>query len=431
MRHSKLFLSLFMVFITTSAFAQEVTPPTPLEKTESILIATVNIYKAAVVSQTGNKVTVSFDLANREGAQPQVKYGIELLRETKDGQIHMDEKAYGETLSLSENSQVHKEIIYEAPGNLKGEYAVYVTSKNTSGFPLAIAYAGKIMLEGTEMLLEVPPESCFLQVKGEKGSPDYTLIQGVDIASTEEIILRCTGVNNSNNEMVLIPHYETYYRSLYGEKVSHEGGSNDALVFKPHEKKDFSLTLPKASKPQAYDIKFVLAGTGASSQPITIHYVLQGVSATIQNIILDKDQYQKGETANLSFIWTQSADNFPESRAGKGTSISEVILSIAITDANQKECAAPIKQVVPQNVINPKIIIPIPIIESCVDPRATIVLEDEKGEVLDKKSFIVETKKSTSPVPLVVAVVGVIVVIIFAGVVLYRKNTKNNETANQ
>ena len=294
MRHTKLLISLSMMFAATFVFAQQATLPTPSIKAEPILIATVNIYKATIVSQTGNKVTISFDLANREGAQPQIKYGVELLRETKDGQIHIDEKVYDESLSLSENSQVHKEVIYEAPGNLTGEYAIYVTSKNTSGFPLSVAFAGKVVLAGKEGLFEVLPESCFLQIRGEKESPSYMLIQGVDISSEEEIVLVCTGINNSNKEIVFAPQYETYYRSLYGEKVPHQGGNIDSFVFKPHEKNNFSLTLPKATKPQSYDVKVIIGNKDVSVSPVIVHYVLRGVSATIQNIILDKDQYQKG-----------------------------------------------------------------------------------------------------------------------------------------
>ena len=429
MRSIKILISLFVILVANSALAQQATLPTPSVKIEPILIATVNIYKATIISQAENKVTVSFDLANREGAQPQVKYGIELIKETKEGQIHIDEKVYEETLSLSENSQVHKEVIYEAPTNLKGEYAVYVTSKNTSGFPLSIAFAGKIILSGKESLFEIIPESCFLQIKGEKGSPSYMLIQGVDISSDEEVILVCTGANNSNSEMVFTPQYETYYRSLYGEKVLHQGGSLDALVFKPHEKKNFSLTLPKATKPQSYDVKVFIGNKDVFASPIVAHYVLRGVSATIQNIILDKDQYKTGETANLSFIWTQSADNFPGSRAGKGTGIPSVTLNITITDTNQKECAVPFKQTVPQDIINPKIVLPILITAPCVNPHATIVLQDDKGNVLDEKSFVVETKVTANPIPLLVAIVFIIVAV--TGVFIYRKKQKNNETASQ
>ena len=84
---------------------------------------------------------------------------------------------------------------------------------------------------------------------------------------------------------------------------------------------------------------------------------------------------------------------------------------------------------VPQDVINPKIMIQISITGSCINPHATIVLQDEKGNTLDEKSFTIETKVTTNPVPLVMAIVfiGITLVAVF----MYRKKQKNNETTNQ
>lgn len=65
-----------------------------------------------------------------------------------------------------------------------------------------------------------------------------------------------------------------------------------------------SFILPKALEPQAYDVKVALKSSENTSNPIIIHYVLQGISATIQNLSLDKDFYNKGDTATLSFFWS-------------------------------------------------------------------------------------------------------------------------------
>src|SRR3989338_7530408 len=51
----------------------------PHEGPEPVVVATVNIYDAEIVSQQGNIFSLSFDLSNREGAQPAVRYAVQLI----------------------------------------------------------------------------------------------------------------------------------------------------------------------------------------------------------------------------------------------------------------------------------------------------------------------------------------------------------------
>lgn len=75
----------------------------------SALVATVNIENAKIISHIGNKVVIGFDLTNGKGLQTGVKYSILLV--SKNGLYIVDQTVYEESLSLSEDSRIHREII--------------------------------------------------------------------------------------------------------------------------------------------------------------------------------------------------------------------------------------------------------------------------------------------------------------------------------
>ncbi len=415
--------------VANTAFAQQLVLPTLPSNIETIAVATVNITNATITDQKENLFTISFDISNREGSQPQVKYGVELIKEGPSGQARADEKIYNETLNLPANSKEHRTITYQAPKSLKGEYSLFLSSKNTSGFPLAFAFVGKVTLNPGNTLgaAEILPESCFLRVSGEETSLHYTPLQGVDISPAEYLIAECIAINDTDNQLNLTPHYETYYRSAYGEKVAHQGGSADILAFKPHERKNFLVTLPRATKPQAYDVKLFLEEAGVPSNAVTFHYVLRGASATIQNIVLDKNNYQAGDTARLSFMWSPSADNFPGSRAGTGTGISSVSLTTTIIGADQKNCAAQQKQNLSPVLQDPQTIVLIPITSLCESPRASITLKDGQGNILAEENFVFG-KEEVSPdtertdsTPVII-IVTVLFVALLIATLFYKKN---------
>lgn len=430
----------FIDFAYSATTVNPIPPPTTPQlnygvstsSSDMITVATVNIHNPKIVDQKGNLVTISFDISNREGAQPQIKYSVQLIKNSDRGQVLMDEKVYDETISLSENDRINKRVIYQAPANLKGEYTILVTSKNTNGFPLALAVAGKVNLspEGNIDSVEIIPETCFLKIEGEINSPQYSPLQGVDILSDENLIAVCTIESNVSSSVTLTPNYETYYRTIYGGKVLHEGGDTKPITLKSKERKIVSFVLPKAKKPQAHDVKVSFVGENIKTNTVVFHYVLRGPSATIQNIVLDKDYYLVGDVAKISFFWSPSADSFPDSRLGKGTTLSDVYLTISISDINQKKCTTQIDQTISQNIVNPINEISAPIIYSCINPQVSLFLKDDKGDVLAEESFIIETKvipKTSNRFYFFIKIImaSILGLVLFMGIILYVKKIKN------
>lgn len=391
-----------------------------------IVVATVNIYNATS-TQKVNEITVSFDITNRIGIQPGVKYSLVLVKETKEGQTVMDEHVYDEVLNLGENSSIHKTIVYNTPTNIEGEYKLFVSSKNTSGFPFGLGFAGRVFLKknnNTSSGITIDTSSCFLTVENEKSGAKYNPLQGVDISLQENLQSNCIVENTSDKEVTVTPLFVTRARSNFGEIVSSVGENVSPVTFAPKEKKVIVTTLPKASNPQSYNVSLRY---GQESNEISYHYVIQGGSGTIQNLLLDKTIYTKGDIAKLSFMWTPSADGFPGSRKGTSTQLTSPSYTVAITDEYGKQCSQPKTEESSQKQALTKT--DISISQDCVNPKVEVTLTDANLGVLAHSRF--ETagagvntlpKKETKSTPLVaIAIIGVLALITLTTVFFYRK----------
>lgn len=400
-----------------------------------VVLATVNITDAKIVSQKGNAFEISFRIGNRIGIQTGVKYGVELVASTETSQTVVDQKVYPETLTLGENSSIQKTITYTAPDNVSGTYKLFLTSKDESAFPFALAFVGDVKLAASNKSVAIDPASCYLQVAGERDGHRFGLIQGVDITDNEHLVLTCVAINSAPTKVTATPSYETRYRSVYGDIVSQVGGDTTPLSFNPGEKKSFSLTLPKATKPQAYNVSVSLVVNGVASNAVSAHYIMNGSSATVQTLSLNKNSYAKGDTAMVTFVWAPSADAFPNARIEKA-SPSAVTAHITIADAAGAACATPVDETLPGSA---RMVIPILITKDCVGSQASLALSDAKGTVLaERKLTMLPSTEygmpgdatSASPITTSTAMsIALIVLIIIGGTVyLIRKSSDMNQT---
>jgi hypothetical protein len=356
-----------------------------------ITLATVNIYKAKVVSQKDNNLAIAFDISNGEGIQPGVRYSVVLVSGEGNNQTVSDEKVYAEKLVLGSNETVHKEIAYTAPGYLKGDFNVWVLSDNDKGLPLTQGLAGKITLNGSGQFVNILPSSCFLKIEGEINKK-YTLTQGVDVAPAENLILVCNVQNNFSNLVTATPNFNTFYRVTSGDLVASAKQASFSLA--AGEKKTLEFSIPKASKPQAYDATLSLLDdkNAAISNNVTVHYVLQGNSATIQNLNLDKDSYIQGESAQVTFSWSGRADSFSGSRQ-RQNDLSLANNTVALTiSSGSSACSDVFKQELTyDNMVN--VALAVPIKTDCPDPKVSFILQDKDNNVLDKADYSLNDEK--------------------------------------
>jgi hypothetical protein len=397
-------------------------------KTDVVFIANTSIREAQITSQNINEISISFSIENGESVQSGIKYGVSLVKETDKGQFTVDEYVSSEVISLSENSLIKKDIKYIAPKNINGEYTILVTLKNESGLTLGLGIAGKITLESSIKGIQILPETCNVTIAGEKDGKKYTLNQGVDISKEESLHLNCKVKNTSELSIEAIPSFVTHYRNIYGEIFSDDGGDTNPIKFNPLEEREISFVLPKATEPQAYDVVTVLKDKENISNAIVIHYVLQGISATIQNLSLDKDYYNKGEEAKLSFFWTPAADGFPGSRGGNLTISAGLTLSATIENRRGANCSDPINQDLDK--AKPLVEIPVSITSDCIDPELLLSIKDVNGQVLDEKTFKVETTtKPQEPLNKMTLIIIISILILIVVVGLYLKKNKNNSNS--
>jgi|GEM_PF-1763337 len=401
---NKIFLtSLFLVAVFLGladlALAQEIAPSQdPVSSNSSIpqsaiTVATVNIYDAKIIEQKDNVFKLSFDLANRVNVQPEIKYAVALIRQDEQGQTKLDEKIYPEIINLGENQTISKEITYEAPAYLNGEFQLWLFAQNASGLMLAINPLGAVTLSGDSQFLEINSASCYLKVIGEIGDKKYVPRQGVDIKSDEKLSVFCEVINHYDREIAFKPEFKTYWRSTSGRLVEDNKEPQIVVSLRPQEKKELSLILPKAAEPQAYDTVLVLTENGAAvSNSVALHYVLRGDSATIQNVRLDRDYYQKGDIAKVSFVWSAAADAFTNSRFGANPE-SVLETRVGLSDKNNQSCA----QEIDKELVSGKAeeVLSFLVGVDCINPKISVVIKGADGKVLDQKEYTVESKNPT------------------------------------
>ncbi|MEK9178078.1 MAG: hypothetical protein AAB777_03110, partial [Patescibacteria group bacterium] len=95
-----------------------------------VVVADVNIYNSKIISQDNNTVVIGFDIFNRTGIQPDIRYSIQLVKidEQNNGGAVADTYIYPEIVNLGENMTVHKQVSYSIPPGLRGKYEVWVIS---------------------------------------------------------------------------------------------------------------------------------------------------------------------------------------------------------------------------------------------------------------------------------------------------------------
>ena len=406
-----LFVLIATLFFGVNVHAQQPSSNTQAQlATASAPLATVNIQNARIISQDSHTLVVGFDLTNRVGVQPHVRYSIQLIgTNATGGRFIADEYIFPDDVSLNENTDVPKQITYVAPPSLKGKFEVYLQSKSDTGFPLAVSDVGKATFETATSGFEVIENTCYLSIQGEKGSPKYTLLQGVDIKPTETLVLHCNIANYAGVAALLTPQYQTHYRSPYGNVVVADGGDVSPIMLKAKEVKPFSFVLPKATDPQAYDILFSVSSGNVTSNTTDVHYVLQGTSATVQTITLDRDYYTRGDVANMSFVWSPSADRFSGARAGT-SSVSMTIVT-ATLQSGAALCGDQVTRPLTQNL---QVQIQVPVTRSCTNPHITIQLRSPEGAVLATGELTRASKPQASL--LTVGIAGSVVLLLLLGI---------------
>jgi hypothetical protein len=305
-------------------------------RADVVVLAQLTLKDAHVVTSSGSSYSIAFTIHNGGEAQSNIRYGVRLVpvvNGTANYSSIADEKILDEVLSVNSNRDLTRTISYTVPASLDGTYKMLVVVNNANGLPLGSSFVADVSTH-SQANLSINTASCYLSVEGEKSGAQYTLDQGVDVASSENLLLNCKATNNSNQALVVSPEISTFLRSQSGALV-YTPASALSFSFAAHESKTVTVSIPKPTKPQAYTSVVDLAngsGGGIPSNTVSAHWVLRGMSGTIQNVSLDKDIYAAGNVAVVAFTWSGKADSFAGSRAGTSTPLSSLMAHVSVCD---------------------------------------------------------------------------------------------------
>lgn len=422
------FLSAFFAF-PSSAFTEEeimrmTSEPVVVDETgnsqenqsSGIAQAPIKVRKVEAIGTDKNKFSVEFDLENGASAQKGLKYSISLNEIlVSDGQEYTGnmayEKIYDDLIDLAPNEKIHKKTEFEIPDYLGGRFQLWVEVRTEKALTLGMMVStSKMEIEGTEKYIDL--KNCFLYIDGEQDKK-YGLSQGVDISKNEKLYLSCEAENSFDEAVSVVPKIETYYRSTFGKKE--ESSKLEAMAIGPKEKKNLVYEISKMSEPQAYDAVFSLRNPSDEkdlSKRIAAHYVVQGMSATIQNYGLDKSDYKRGDVANLEVFITPSADGFPDSRGG-GTKSDGYLLETLIIDGSNNECSQKASQEVQPDRNNEIWKISVLIGINCPGAKAVISIKDKNGKFLDGENEDIVTSDKAYRRSVMIARIAKILIVLF------------------
>ncbi|MEA4910900.1 hypothetical protein SDC9_21738 [bioreactor metagenome] len=374
-------LALFAVANTYRVVAQT-TASVPETKMEVVKLATVNIYDATSTKINNKTYSVSFVFTNREGIQPNIRYGIQLIRRynNKPIDIYLVNKA----ITLGENDQKEITLEYTIPDYISdGVYRMLIVAQNQNGLLLATSptsFPEKYITIENSSGLDV--DKCYLKVEGDDPNTTYAFGEGVTIkAGVEKLIASCEITNNTLKGDDLRLQLITHKRDQLGDILTNEI-LPDPITIKGKSTQTITFPVPTQTTPQAYDIDtFLINSKGEKvSYSVFLHYVISGVSATIQNVLMDKTNYVAGDEAQVKVLWTASADTFSFSRLPGSDATYRT--KIDIKDSNGNICGSVNKKVATPEILGEDLI-KVAIDKTCDGAIAEVSILDDNGNVLD------------------------------------------------
>ena len=420
--------------MSTCVFAQE----GDSSQTQMRVIADVDIHDALIVEQKDHDIDMMFNIDNGVGSQPDIRYAVELKQYIADDeQALVYRHVFDDVVVLGEHSTVQKEITAHIPQYFVGKYGVWLSAKNSEGTPLSSAFLGDMQFFGNDtQYVNIDADTCSFSVQG--ANDKYNLMQGVDINSSEKLLLTCVATNGYNHDITIAPTIQTYQRTFFGKHLDTK--QSDSIDFKAGEQKEITMTIPTQDKSQAYSVIVSLTDKQIQSNEVYAHYVVQGESATVSTIQLDKLEYTKGDDMHVSFLASGSADRFGGAR-GQGTINEKLYYDVSVTDQKSRNCIEPIKH---QLLNQDDIVVDVhgKVTRNCQKPTVHVVLKNDKDIVLaqlkntfddtvtqsqsiQQKTQQEAQQKNTSmkKIGWIIAIVLTVIALILIGVGKMRNNT--------
>lgn len=347
------------------------------------LIADVNLMDPFLENMGDNVFNVGFNIVNNGSPQSNLYIKTQLIKVTGSTSSVVDFKVEKDSISVNTGT-TSASVRYTAPNFLNGEYDVVLSISNASGMTYSMVRAGTITLSGTGKYILVDSSKCYLTVDGEEGNKQYPLSIGVDVAADEILRGHCLVKNQFTSSVKGDIRIYQYWRSSVGEELGSTIGS-ETFSFKAGEESQISFIIPKMSDPQAYDAVIYFYDDNAQkiSNGVSFHYVVRGVSATIQQA-----QYKVKEDSKeveATFSWTPSADTHIQTRTEDGGTQSQYYVELSVEDSFGKVCGTSGQIEYSEANLSDVNSIKSSISEDCADATLKLKIIDNTGKVLDEQ----------------------------------------------
>jgi len=369
----------FCLFSVNSVLAQTDIP------SGAVLVATVNIENAKIVSQNDRDFKISFDISNSSGIQSQVRYSVKLTKVLDNVDYPIDEKIYSEVLSLGSNITINKNISYKLPSVLsRGTYRLWVSSSNNNGLPFGAAYVGNFDIEDdtASNMINIEIDSCYFIAPPDNSTSSISSI--ISVNEGELIKVKCKVNSSFNNQILVSPKFDIKGRSAFGEviEVPYLASSKTELALNEGVN-DITFELPTLSKPQKYYISLYLEGkNNILSNKIGINYILLGLSGSIENVVFDKPSYEADDIAKIKI--------FSKINSTKST----YSLSVILYDESGNTCSATTSKEISDGFL--ETFLDVKVLRQCLKPVANVwvsVVEGDEVFYLDNQNYNIELTK--------------------------------------
>lgn len=370
-----IFIAPFFFLAPAFAFAQATsTATTTTSNVQVNIIADVNLQDCTYTQATSTSqlITINCSITNKLSNQGDIRYGVRLLKRTEIAQLVIDTKVYPEVLSLRENQTIQKQIEYVPPSYLSGEYKLLVILKTSTGLALSADFLGTVTLKSSTPYVEIKSDTCSLNV----GTTTYTPAQRTGTEVGQQLNGICTVVSHNAGDLSVTPTVVIYEESTFGEAVSGAKDEQQPFDLKNNVTGNVSFHIPQVLAPKSYYavLSLVTPDGITVSNAVEIPYTINGATATILNVLLDKDYYQTGDIAKVSVFWGGTARN----------------VAISIQDGSDNSCTKETTFTAPASGSSDGLQdYSLPISRLCVNPQATIKIIDANGIVLTEKTVAV------------------------------------------
>lgn len=349
------------------------------------------IYDVKVENKNNNNLAVSFVLDNKAKAKLNLHYNLALVKADGSGPIiRYYSKNDKKIFSVSPYEKITEHLDFDVPDFYQGSFRVVVRIGSVSGLSYVGISEDEVSLSGDGKYINL--FGCRVLVDAEKDK-DYGLQLGLVINRGERGYINCLAKNISDSDVQVKSSQDIFLRDEFSD-LQNSITEDNVVTFSPRQEKNISFFIlgTDGLSPQAYTNVLRLVTDGRIlSNDIYFHYVISGLSGSINKVVLDKDYYQIGDVALLELGITDRADIYNGSRfAGKES--EKGMIEIELLNKKNDVCARNIIDLDQLQILDNNYKFSLKIEKECIDPYIKLNLSDKSGNSLDEFDAKLQSK---------------------------------------